>query len=155
MGGSFAGRVELGHNTVVKKIAAPTSGLEIASESEIRSRDASLEGRALEGSKNEDESTREWVARSVLENGPSTAVVLGERLGLTPAGIRRHLDALVAQGILEAREPRLTTSLPLRCDICARKVGERRSLDLPRAERVTLSAVSRSNNLISKSAFRR
>jgi predicted ArsR family transcriptional regulator len=45
------------------------------------------------------------VARSILENGPSTAVVLGERLGLTPAGIRRHLDLLISDGILEAREP--------------------------------------------------
>lgn len=53
----------------------------------------------------DDLSTREAVARSVLENGPSTAVVLGERLGLTPAGIRRHLDLLVADGILEAKDP--------------------------------------------------
>lgn len=53
----------------------------------------------------DDLSTRDAVARSVLENGPSTAVVLGVRLGLTPAGIRRHLDLLVADGILEAREP--------------------------------------------------
>lgn len=53
----------------------------------------------------DDLSTREAVARSVLENGPSTAVVLGERLGLTPAGIRRHLDLLVADGVLEARDP--------------------------------------------------
>ena len=53
----------------------------------------------------DDLSTRDAVARSVLENGPSTAVVLGERLGLTPAGLRRHLDLLVADGILEAREP--------------------------------------------------
>ena len=53
----------------------------------------------------DDLSTRDAVARSVLENGPSTAVVLGERLGLTPAGIRRHLDLLVADSILEAREP--------------------------------------------------
>lgn len=53
----------------------------------------------------DDVSTREAIARSVLENGPSTAVVLGERLGLTPAGIRRHLDLLVLDGILEAREP--------------------------------------------------
>jgi len=53
----------------------------------------------------DDLSTREAIARSVLENGPSTAVVLGERLGLTPAGIRRHLDLLVLDGILEAREP--------------------------------------------------
>jgi len=53
----------------------------------------------------DDLSTREAVARSVLENGPSTAVVLGERLGLTPAGIRRHLDLLVADGVLEAKDP--------------------------------------------------
>ena len=53
----------------------------------------------------DDLGTRDAVARSILENGPSTAVVLGERLGLTPAGIRRHLDLLIADGILEAREP--------------------------------------------------
>ncbi len=50
-------------------------------------------------------STRNAVVRSVLENGPSTAVVIGERLGLTPAGVRRHLDHLIEDGILEAREP--------------------------------------------------
>ena len=49
--------------------------------------------------------TRDLVARSILENGPSTAAVLGQRLGLTPAGIRRHLDLLVADGVLQAREP--------------------------------------------------
>ena len=53
----------------------------------------------------DDLSTRDAVARSILENGPSTAVVLGERLGLTPAGIRRHLDLLISDGILDAREP--------------------------------------------------
>ena len=53
----------------------------------------------------EDPRTRDVVARSILENGPSTAAVLGERLGLTPAGIRRHLDLLVADGIVQAREP--------------------------------------------------
>lgn len=53
----------------------------------------------------EDIRTRDAVARSILENGPSTAVALGERLGLTPAGIRRHLDLLVADGVLQAREP--------------------------------------------------
>ena len=50
-------------------------------------------------------STRNAVARSVLENGPSTAVAISERLGLTPAGVRRHLDHLVADGVIEAREP--------------------------------------------------
>jgi len=54
----------------------------------------------------EDTRTRELVARSILENGPSTAAILGQRLALTPAGIRRHLDLLVADGVLEAREPR-------------------------------------------------
>jgi predicted ArsR family transcriptional regulator len=53
----------------------------------------------------DDMSTRDAVARSILENGPSTAVVLGERLGLSPAGIRRHLDLLIGDGVLEARDP--------------------------------------------------
>jgi len=53
----------------------------------------------------DDLSTRDAVARSVLENGPSTAVILGARLRLTPPGIRRHLEILVADGILEARDP--------------------------------------------------
>ena len=58
----------------------------------------------------DDPRTRDAVGRSVLENGPSTAAALGERLGLTPAGIRRHLDLLVAGGILEAREPRISST---------------------------------------------
>ena len=53
----------------------------------------------------EDSRTRDLVARSILENGPSSAVLLAKRLGFTPAGIRRHLDALVSDGLLEAREP--------------------------------------------------
>jgi predicted ArsR family transcriptional regulator len=55
----------------------------------------------------EDIRTRDAIARSILENGPSTASTLSERLALTPAGIRRHLDLLVADGILEARDPRV------------------------------------------------
>jgi predicted ArsR family transcriptional regulator len=58
----------------------------------------------------DDPRTRDLVARSILENGPSTALTLAERLGLTPAGIRRHLDLLVADGILEARQPRATAT---------------------------------------------
>lgn len=49
--------------------------------------------------------TRDQVARIILETGPSTAVVLAHRLHLTPAGIRRHLDALIEEGLLEEREP--------------------------------------------------
>lgn len=51
--------------------------------------------------------TRERVARTILENGPSTAARLAEHLGLTPAGIRRHLDTLVDDGVLESQEERV------------------------------------------------
>ena len=75
--------IDLRHNSVVKIAAglAPTD--------DVRTRDA--------------------VARQILENGPSTAAVLSKKLGFTPAGIRRHLDALVADGVLEARDPRASS----------------------------------------------
>jgi predicted ArsR family transcriptional regulator len=50
--------------------------------------------------------TRDRVARTILENGPTTAAVLATDLGLTPAAVRRHLDALLAEGLIEEREPR-------------------------------------------------
>jgi predicted ArsR family transcriptional regulator len=50
--------------------------------------------------------TRDAVARAVLERGPQNAADLADRLGLSPAAIRRHLDALVAEGLLVEREPR-------------------------------------------------
>jgi predicted ArsR family transcriptional regulator len=50
--------------------------------------------------------TRDAVARIVLERGPQNAAELAERLSLSPAAIRRHLDALVADGLLIEREPR-------------------------------------------------
>ena len=51
--------------------------------------------------------TRERVVRSILEHGPSTALALAQRLHLTPAAVRRHLDGLLAEGMLEAREQRV------------------------------------------------
>lgn len=54
-----------------------------------------------------DHPTRQRVARSILEHGPSTAAALGERLDLTPAAVRRHLDQLLEEGAVEAREPRV------------------------------------------------
>jgi len=50
--------------------------------------------------------TRGQVARLILELGPSTAATLGSRLGLTPAAIRRHLDNLIAEGLVETRTAR-------------------------------------------------
>jgi predicted ArsR family transcriptional regulator len=50
--------------------------------------------------------TRARIARLILENGPATAAGLSTRLGLTPAAVRRHLDNLLADGMVEAREAR-------------------------------------------------
>ncbi|WP_122817666.1 helix-turn-helix transcriptional regulator [Nocardioides pantholopis] len=55
--------------------------------------------------KADDQPTRQRVARSILDHGPSTAAALAERLELTPAAVRRHLDQLVEDGAVEAREP--------------------------------------------------
>lgn len=54
----------------------------------------------------EDLPTRDAIARLILEHGPATASTLSQALALTPAGIRRHLDLLVADGTLQARDPR-------------------------------------------------
>src|SRR5258708_4487454 len=50
--------------------------------------------------------TRARIARLILEHGPATAAGLSTRLGLTPAAIRRHLDNLLADGMIEARQAR-------------------------------------------------
>lgn len=55
----------------------------------------------------EDCSTRRRVTRSILQHGPSTAVELAERLGLTAAAIRRHTTALEEAGHLATREQRV------------------------------------------------
>jgi predicted ArsR family transcriptional regulator len=51
-----------------------------------------------------DLSTRDRVTRLLLEQGAMTAVQLGSALGLSPAAIRRHLDAMLAEGDVVARE---------------------------------------------------
>ncbi len=53
-----------------------------------------------------DRTTRQRVVRSVLVEGPSTAAALAVRLDLTPAAVRRHLDQLVDDGAVEARDQR-------------------------------------------------
>jgi predicted ArsR family transcriptional regulator len=65
-----------------------------------------IKGTTVDAARGGDEPTRERVARSILENGPSTAAALGERLDLTPAAVRRHLDHLMSEGAVAAREPR-------------------------------------------------
>ena len=55
----------------------------------------------------EQHGTRNRVARSILDHGPSTAAELALRLELTQAAVRRHLDTLVADGVVEPREKRV------------------------------------------------
>jgi predicted ArsR family transcriptional regulator len=50
--------------------------------------------------------TRGRIARLILENGPVTAAGLSARLGLTSAAVRRHLDNLLADGMIETRTAR-------------------------------------------------
>ena len=55
----------------------------------------------------DDAPTRERVATTILEHGPSTAADLAQQLHLTPAAVRRHLDQLLADGVLMTREQRV------------------------------------------------
>ncbi len=48
--------------------------------------------------------TRDTVVRLLLEQGPTTAGVLAETLRLSGPGVRRHLDALVAEGSVVTRD---------------------------------------------------
>ncbi|HEV2374196.1 MAG TPA: metalloregulator ArsR/SmtB family transcription factor [Streptosporangiaceae bacterium] len=54
--------------------------------------------------------TRGRIARLILEHGPITTVSLSARTGLTPAAVRRHLDNLLADHMIEARNARRPAS---------------------------------------------
>jgi predicted ArsR family transcriptional regulator len=64
---------------------------------------AGLTGAVLAGT---ERGTRAQIARLILEHGPATATALSERLNLTPAAVRRHLDNLLAEGMIESRMAR-------------------------------------------------
>ncbi|OEU88718.1 ArsR family transcriptional regulator [Streptomyces abyssalis] len=59
------------------------------------------------GGQDEQRGTRNRVARSILDHGPSTAAELALRLELTQAAVRRHLDSLVGDGVVEPHEKRV------------------------------------------------
>ncbi|WP_372472041.1 helix-turn-helix transcriptional regulator [Jidongwangia harbinensis] len=52
--------------------------------------------------------TRDRVAQLLLERGAATAAELGAQLGLSPAAIRKHLDAMLADNLVEVRDARTT-----------------------------------------------
>ncbi|MBB3039877.1 helix-turn-helix transcriptional regulator [Hoyosella altamirensis] len=51
--------------------------------------------------------TRAEVVRLLLERGPITASAISSRLGLSAAGVRRHLDVLIDNGYAEIAPPRV------------------------------------------------
>jgi predicted ArsR family transcriptional regulator len=63
-------------------------------------------GTTLPGAAGSERGTRARIARLILENGPVTAADLSARLGLTSAAVRRHLDNLLTDGLIEARTAR-------------------------------------------------
>jgi predicted ArsR family transcriptional regulator len=82
------GRAELRNNGIVKNVGGVPQG-------------------AAEEQTTGERRTRNRVARSILDHGPSTAADLAQRLGLTQAAVRRHLDALTAEHMVEARDQRV------------------------------------------------
>jgi predicted ArsR family transcriptional regulator len=62
-----------------------------------------LAGQAVPGPA-ADGRTRDRVSLLLLEHGAATAAELGAELGLSPAAIRRHLDAMLAEGDVSARD---------------------------------------------------
>lgn len=50
-----------------------------------------------------EERTRDRVLHAVLHQGPVSAAELGDSLGFTPAAVRRHLDALSRDGLVEVK----------------------------------------------------
>jgi predicted ArsR family transcriptional regulator len=53
-----------------------------------------------------DRRTRDRLTRLLLERSAATAAELGRALSLSTAGVRRHLDAMLADGLVEVRERR-------------------------------------------------
>ena len=81
---------DLRHNDVVKYVGQP-SAADAAAKDPVRA----------------EQGTRARVARLILERGPVTAAALGSALGLTPAAVRRHLDHLLRDGMIETRTARV------------------------------------------------
>ncbi|QXQ15831.1 helix-turn-helix transcriptional regulator [Skermania piniformis] len=82
---------EFHHTVVVKKVAVTETGpASPASETPVVTSDGQ---------------TRAAIVQLLLERGPITAIAISEQLGLSPAGVRRHLDVLVETGRARASGP--------------------------------------------------
>ena len=91
-----------GTSTASTPVLAPAAGVPAARETALTAEATpTAEGR-----------TRDAVTRLVQESGPLTAAALAERLRLSAAAVRRHLDALVADGIFVEVQPRPSSLRP-------------------------------------------
>lgn len=95
---------EIGKICVVKKAGAPDE----AAPADVGAAElvGSVQGSAQQGAAGQpgEGRTRHAVARLLLEQGPITAAAVAEELGLSPPAVRRHLDALVAEGEAQTRD---------------------------------------------------
>jgi predicted ArsR family transcriptional regulator len=87
---------EIRHNVVVKNAAVPTVAVQSAEPEAL-----DVARPAVGGA---DCRTRDRVAQLLLAHGATTATELGEALGVSPAAVRRHLDAMADDGDVISRE---------------------------------------------------
>lgn len=86
-----------------RRSALPGMAASSAQPGDSRPGEPHRESRTTEGD------TRRQVMLLLLQDGPVTATYLGKRLGLSAAGIRRHLDNLVEEDLAEVAKPRPRT----------------------------------------------
>lgn len=98
---------ELRNNGVVKNASEERKGSPAGTAAGARPVVSEQPARGAAAPQDEQQGTRNRVARSILDHGPSTAAELALRLELTQAAVRRHLDALAAEGVVEPREKRV------------------------------------------------
>ena len=99
--------IDLRHNDVVKSVGAMTGTAPgDAGRSDLPAPATPAPAQATAGLTGSERGTRAQIARLILEHGPATATALSERLSLTPAAVRRHLDNLLAEGMIESRMAR-------------------------------------------------
>jgi predicted ArsR family transcriptional regulator len=97
--------MDLRHTDVVKNMRQTEKGTQAAGAARGPV-NAAADSDRLAGVHSGERGTRARVARLILEHGPITAFALSSRLGLTPAAIRRHLDGLLSDRMIEVKKAR-------------------------------------------------
>ena len=82
---------------------SPSSSAALSGHGATRAPQASSAPAAAVHAADADERTRDRVLNAVLEHGPISAAELGDLLGFTPAAVRRHLDHLSRDGVIEVK----------------------------------------------------